>query len=309
MTLLTTSAASGHGFAPTQAADFFFQHLTAQSVGLTSGFRTVRTGAARLDVPMVVSDASVNWTAEGQEITPSDVGTDTVQAVPRKLSALTYASNEMVSDSNPDAQDMLAANLARAAALKLDLGFYEGSGTPPEILGLKNQSGIQTVSMGTDGGSFANLDPFADSLGMLAQADAQGSAIVMHPRSWRALIQVKEDSTDSNKPLLQQSAGSGAAAVEGAVPTRMIVGTIYGVPVWLSSQLATDETQGTSTNASSAYVYEAPQVVAVMRQDAAVDVDTSAAFSSDRTAVRVTMRADLVLPNPAAVVRIRGIIP
>ncbi len=87
------------------------------------------------------------------------------------------------------------------------------------------------------------------------------------------------------------------------------MGSIYGVPVWLSSQLATTETQGTATTASSAYVYDATQIVAVMRAEATITADTSAKFSSDQTAVRATMRADLLVPYPEAVVRIGGILP
>jgi hypothetical protein len=42
-----------------------------------------------------------------------------------------------------------------------------------------------------------------------------------------------------------------------------------------------------------------------------VSIETSRdyKFSSDSTAVRGTIRADLILPNPAAVVRIAGVIP
>lgn len=41
-----------------------------------------------------------------------------------------------MADSNPDVLDMLAQSIARAMALRLDLGFYEGTGTaPPPHLG------------------------------------------------------------------------------------------------------------------------------------------------------------------------------
>ncbi len=299
MTWLTTTGTAGGSFAPTEAAAYFFDRLTAMSVGLNSGFRRIDTNAARLAVPRVLADAVANWTAEGTEITPTDPNADTVTATPRKLAALVYASNELVSDSNPDAQNVLSTNLARSVALKLDKAFYEGSGTAPEIRGLRNQSGIQTVSMGTNGAALTNLDPFADALGMLAEKNADGTAIVMHPRNWRTLTKIKEV-TGSNKPVLIDSAG---APTEG--PRR----SIYGIPVHLTSQLATDETQGSATTANSMYVYQGDQVCAVMRQDANIQVDTSVAFSSDRTAVRVTLRADLVLPNPDAVVRILGVLP
>lgn len=300
MTWLTnTRPNDGGAVAPPEHAETFFSHLFAQSVGLASGFRRVRTNRAQLEIPRLLADGAANWTSEGAEITTGDPDADVLTATPRKLAALSYQSNELVSDSNPSSQDMVAESLSRAVSLKLDYGFFEGTGTAPQITGLKNQTGIQTLDMGTDGAEIANLDPFADALGMLTGVNAAPGAIVMHPRVWRTVTKLKENDT-SNKPLITDGAGS---------PTESVSRSIYGVPVLLTSQLSTDETHGTATNATSVYVYEPRQCVAVIRNDAQVETDTSTAFSSDRTAVRVTLRADLVLPNPEAVVRITGVIP
>ena len=99
---------------------------------------------------------------------------------------------------------------------------------------------------------------------------------------------------------MQDSAGSGSQGISRS---------IYGLPVLLSSQISVTETAGTSTSvASSAYVYEASQVVAVLRQDARVEVDSSRLFNSDQSEVRAILRADLIVPNPKAVVRITGLL-
>lgn len=294
MTLATNTPSAGGSFAPAEASDQFFTYLFARSVALESGMRQIRTDRASLEVPKVTSDAAANWTPEGDEITSSDPGTDLVTAVPRKLAALTYVTSELVSDSNPSAQDMVSESVARATALKLDLGIFEGTGTAPEITGLKNASGIQTVDAG---GALSNLDPFASAIGLLEGVNSRASAIVMHPRNWEALIKIKETDT-SNKPVLSQGDGS---------PTQGITRTVYGVPVSLSSQLSTVE--GADSNANSIYVYDTSQTVVVIRNDVMVEVDRSVAFSSDRVAVRAKLRADLVLPNAEAVVRITGVTP
>ena len=39
---------------------------------------------------------------------------------------------------------MLRQHLTAVLALKLDLDFFEGSGTPPVLKGLKNVSSVQT---------------------------------------------------------------------------------------------------------------------------------------------------------------------
>jgi HK97 family phage major capsid protein len=84
---------------------------------------------------------------------------------------------------------------------------FEGSGTPPEIRGLKNVSGIGTVSMGTNGAALANLDVFADAISSVLEAGGNPSAIVMHPRTWRAVIKLKEQTSGNNNPLVQVEQG------------------------------------------------------------------------------------------------------
>jgi HK97 family phage major capsid protein len=120
----------------------------------------------------------------------------------------------------------------------------------------------------------------------------------MHPRTWRTLLKIKEAS-GSAKSLMQSEMG-----VDGA-PVR----TLFGVRVYLSSQVSTTETQGTATSvASSAYVFDPSQVFAVFRQDTRVEVDSSRLFNSDQSEIRAIMRADLAVANAAGVVRILGIL-
>lgn len=132
-----------------------------------------------------------------------------------------------------------------------------GLGHAARAAGSQDVSGIQIVSMGASGAVPSNLEPFADAIGLLAAANAQATAIVMHPRPWQTLSKLKEQTSGNNKPLLQESAGSGSQGISRQ---------IYGVPVYLTSQLSITETQGGSgAVASSAYVYEARQVIAVRR--------------------------------------------
>jgi HK97 family phage major capsid protein len=250
-------------------------------------------------IPHALTDAASAWVAEAATITPTDPTSEQITATPRKLAALTQMSNEVIADSNPSVLDWVARGLLRSLALKFDLGALEGSGTPPEIRGLKNVSGISTVSMGTNGAIPTSLDHIADAIGALEAENATASAIVMHPRSWKTLTKIKETS-GSVKALLQDEQGGAPNA-----PSR----SLYGVPVFLSSQVSVTETQGSSgAVASSAYVYDASQVVAVMRQDARTELDSSRLFNSDQSELRCTMRADVVVPNPEGVVRILGIL-
>ncbi len=197
---------------------------------------------------------------------------------------------------------VLESRLLRGMANTLDLGFFEGSGSSNQPSGLKTVlTGGQQVSMGTNGAAPTNLDPWATAIAQLESSNAQATAIVMHPRTWGELLKLKTDTAASrNQPLLTEFAGS---------PTGGVSRSLYGIPVFLSSQLSTTETQGTSgAVCSSSYIYEADRVYAVRRQDVQLEVDRSVLFASDQTAIRAISRWDIIVPDIAAAVRITGIL-
>ncbi len=297
---LVGASGSGSYVVPDAYLGTVWDRLAESSVAIASGMTVIDTDSDTLHVPKLTADASAAWTAEGGTITPADPTLSEEVATPRKLAALVQLSNEVIADSNPAILDVVSANLIMALGLKLDLGIFEGSGTPPEITGLGNVSNISEISMGTNGAAFTDLDPFAQAIGTLAENNATATAIVMPPRTWSDLLELKEQTTGSNKPLLQQSAGSGSQGVERR---------LYGIPVWLTSQLSIAETQGTASDASSVYAYEAAESIVVRRSDIRVEVDRSRLFNTDQSEVRAISRFDLVVPNPKSIVRIKGVIP
>ena len=96
-----------------------------------------------------------------------------------------------------------------------------------------------------------------------------------------ALANLKEQ-TGSNKHLL------------GADPTQAGSRTIGGVPPYVSPSVADDVVSGISK----------PHSIFVLRQDASVVTDTSVYFTSDRVAVRATLRVSFGFTYPAAVVKV-----
>jgi hypothetical protein len=56
-------------------------------------------------------------------------------------------------------------------------------------------------------------------------------------------------------------------------------------------------------------VFSPSEVVFVRRQDATIELDRSRLFNQDMSELRAKLRADLIVPNPTAVVRIVGVRP
>ncbi|MFN8111515.1 MAG: phage major capsid protein [Thermoleophilia bacterium] len=277
-----------------------WDRLAPQSVAFSAGATVIRTNSDTIHIPRLTADHTATWTAEGASISTSDATVAEIVAHPRKIAALTSLSNELIADASVDVTNFVFNNMARTLALSIDLAFFQGSGVSPEPQGMKGTAGISTVSMGTNGSTPTNLDPIADAIGTLAQSNANATVIVMHPRTWQTLSKLKELPSGSNKPLLQESAGSGGQG---------IARSIYGIPTLLTSQLSITETQGTSNDSSSIYVYEAAQTVVVMRKEIEVVTDRSRLFHQDMTEVRAISRADFAFPQPAAICRIVGVRP
>lgn len=289
------TAATADAITPPELSSFLFDRLRATSVALASGMRVIPTDRGEIQFPQITADVDPGWTAEATQITASDPTLATLTATPKKLAARVEFSNEVFDDSDPSVVEVLQTHVATILGLKLDAGIFEGNqgADPNSIKGLKYVAGIGAVSMGTDGAAIADLDPFADAIGTLEAANARAGAIVMHPRTWNQVRKLKDA---QDRPLV----GNGSA---DAPPT------IFGVPVFVTSQLSTTETQGTASDASSVYVYDPTQVVLIRRQDATIELDRSRLFDQDMSELRSKLRADLLIPNAAAVCRIVGVIP
>lgn len=279
---------------PGALANVLFDKLRASSVGLRSGFRVMTTDADSVVFPALTGDVAPSWTAEAAPITPGDPTFASITATPRKLAHLVQMSNEIIDDSDPSIVEILNDHLLRVLGLKLDLGLFEGTGTAPEVRGLKNVPGIQTISQGTNGATLTSLDAIADAIGLLEAANTVATAIVTAPRTWNTIRKLKDtQSRYQLEPLPSSDAGM----------------RLFGVPVFTSGQLSTTETQGTSSSSSSIYVYNASEIIYVRRQEIELELDRSRLFNSDQSELRAKLRGDLVVPNPSAVVRITGVTP
>lgn len=298
MRAITEGSGIGAAATPPEYAGAFWDRLAPASVLLQAGPQVVTTSRDSLVIPRVLGDATASFVAEAATIPLSDPTGDTLTATPRKIAALTQTSNEALADGSPSIGDMITRSLVRSVGLGIDLGAFEGSGTAPAMRGLRNVAGVGTASMGANGAALTNLDPIADAIGAIAAANGQASAIFMHPTRWASLCKIKE-ATGSAVPLMNGAAGNVQNGVQRS---------ILGVPVYLSSQLSTTDTQGSSSAASRIYVADMSQVVVVRREDVAVETDRSALFSSDQTLIRAIARVDVVVPNPSAVFVLTGVL-
>lgn len=236
----------------------------------------VPTNSYDFRVPIVSADPTAAWTPEGGEISASDPTISEVLVSPKKLAGLTVISNELAADSSPAALQVVGDGLVRDLKRKLDAAYFGNTTT-------NGPSGLLSLSStAVDAGdAWTNLDWAEAAKSAAETVHTTLTAFVASPATALALAELKEQ-TGSNKALL------------GSDPTQPTSRVIAGLPLYTSPAIA------------DGIVWGIPQAhsIFVVRQDATVVTDTSVYFTSDRVAVRATLRIGFGFTYPAAVVKV-----
>jgi HK97 family phage major capsid protein len=273
---LYTSSTNVSGILPDASGPLIVQPALQASI-LAQIATTVTTDSHSYRIPIVTADPTAAWVAEGAEITPSDPTLAELTVTPPKVAGLTIISRELADDSNPAAAQVVGDGLARDIARRIDQAAFAGLAAPAPA-GFTTLSGVQSY---TNASAFANLDFAAQAISKAETVGATVTAFVTSPATALALATVKT-ATGSNQPVLGQDATSATG--------RMIL----GVPLLVSQYVA----------ANTLWAVDGSRVWLVVRADATVEADRSVFFTSDRVAVKATMRAGFGFVHPQSVVKV-----
>ena len=100
---------------------------------LQAGPRVLEMSSDTLNVPKIGTSVTAAMTAENAEISASDLVAERVQLVARKAAALTRASNEVLSDSNPALREVsrIRSHSSRAASSRRAVPVGQRLGAEP----------------------------------------------------------------------------------------------------------------------------------------------------------------------------------
>lgn len=230
-------------------------------------------------VPIVTDDPSATWVAEGEEIAPSAASLAEDADYFHKIAGLTVASQELISDASPNIAQVVLNGLGRDIAHKLDAAFFGKRGSDTKApRGLNDITGVNAINAGA---KFTSLDPFIDAVYAAEAKGATLAAFVANPADALTVAKIK-DRSDSQRSLLAPD------------PTQAGARLISGVPLMASPAVA----RGT--------IWGLPQerVLIAVRDRVTLTKDVSAYFTSDRVAIKATMRVTFLYPHPGAIQKI-----
>lgn len=259
--------------------ELIVQPVTRQSVALDSSVTSTLTISGQVGhLPMITDDINAAWVNEGQEISPDDMSTTEVEVRTRKIAALTTITNEAVNDADRDVLALAGQSIARDIANRIDLAFFsEPVVASPAPSGL---GGITPTALNA-GAAFTSFDVFALAVSVGDQQGAPITSWVMNPADLVTWQLVKESSSSQRRLMASDPTQPSRSVIEGRpVLTSPAVksGSIWGMP------------------SSRAFV--------VRRQGVELARSTDVYFTSDRTALRATMRVGFAYPTPGSVIKI-----
>lgn len=272
MTLLETAA--GGILRPEDVGNLIVRPVSLAS-RLFAVSTVVTTQSSKYRLPIVAADPSAGFVAEGEEIPVTDADVQELIITPAKVAGLTVVSRELANDSDPEATEVVGDGLGRDIAKKIDAAAF-GTHTTNGPNGLRALAGVTEIDAT---GPLENLDAFAEAISEAENVGAQLTSFVASPAVALALAQLKTGS-QFNTPLL---------GTDAANPTQRLV---QGVPLIVSPAVGDDVIWG---------IPQAFSYVVLRDDEAPIDISPHAFFTSDRIAVKATLRVSWGWPNPAAV--------
>ncbi|QTI67653.1 phage major capsid protein [Gordonia polyisoprenivorans] len=259
---------------PDEVAGLIIEPALSASI-FAQAANQISFNSANLRIPRV-ADGSAAWTSEGAEIGVSDATISEVVAPAKAIKALTFLSNELVADGNPNTLELIGNAAARQIAAELDKAAFANTTTNGPV-GVESVAGL-AYDENTD---LTNLDDIQLAVAAIQSNGYNPSVLVTTPEIY-AELSILKTGTGSNVPLLQTDATQGVGR------------NANGLTVLVSAKV----TPGTL------YVWDTTQVILGVRQDAELVVSDDAAFSSDRKAIRAVARFAVAFPAPKAVARL-----
>ncbi len=230
---LSEGTNSAGGFTvPAITSAMILDNVRAKSHVLRSGAQVVLLDSNQQTIAKITADPTVAWLAENAAITASDATFGAVPFAAKSLKCTVKASFELVQDSL-NLGKAIDMSLTGAFANEIDRVAIQGAGTSTEPKGIFNYTSPSVLSMGTNGAAITSWDTLIDAIKVMLDNNCDvPNAAIMHPRTWQALMKLK-DTTNQYISLPK---------------------TLQGITFNESSKVSIAQTQGSSSVASSIYM-------------------------------------------------------
>ena len=224
---------------------------------MKAGARTMKMDSGELTLVKVLTDPTSYWRAESEAITESDGTFENLFLKPMVVGSLIRVSMELLSDAS-NAGSMLENMMAASLALEQDRVALLGTGVN-EPMGLDVATGVEVISMGTNGATPADYDEFSEAAQKVAENNGEAKAMIMAPRTYFTLDRLKAATT--NQPLVAPA-------------------SYQALNKYYTNQIPITDTKGSYSACSKAYVGDFSNLLFAMRNDITIEGSKSGGGSA-----------------------------
>lgn len=236
--LQATVFADGGALVPEEFSTELIEFLRQQVVVRAMGARVLPMDATTLILGRQNTSATSTYAGEGVNIPTSQLSTDQIKLVARKLTSLTPVSNDLIRRAAFSADALVRDDLVDSAAERMDLAFIRGDGASDTPKGIRNLVAAANV-FATSGTTVTQV---VTDLGRLARL-VQESQVPMRSRGWLFSSRTEwflKTLLDANNNFVFRA--------------EMAGGTLFGFPFMFTDQIP--NTLGGGSDESELYFCE-----------------------------------------------------
>ncbi len=280
----TSSMAAGGYLVPERLRSLLAEIALEQAV-VRSRATVVPMDSARVPFPAIDVSSHVSslyggmvayWGEEAAALTEASPSFKRVVLEARKLTGLSYVSNELLQDSIISFSALVERLWPRVLAFEEDFAFMTGSGTG-EPLGFIGAGNPASISVAAESGQFPATVLFDNVINMYSR---------MLPSSLNSAVWIVAPNVIPELFRLSIGVGTGGAPVFIANVAGQAPMTILGRPIIVSEKASTLGTRGDICFADLSYYLVGD------RQMMAVTSSTDHRFSTDESSFRFIQRVD-----------------
>jgi HK97 family phage major capsid protein len=220
--------------------EFLYNRMRLKELGaeVMSGLQ------GNLAFPKQTGKATGSWVAEnpGADVADSNLTLGQVLTSPKTYQSSASYSRQLLAQAVIDIDNLVRSDLARDAALALDLAGINGTGSANDPTGILNTAGVQSYTLVADAGNGGK--PTWDDITLMEEALEDVNADQVGDFGWLTTPSIK-GLFKRSPVLLYNPAGGTAVNVTGS-PIWAADNTIDGLEARSSNQVPKNFTVGTS---------------------------------------------------------------
>lgn len=288
----TTTDSAGGFIVPVQIMENMIIPLLQKRItALSLGVQRLPLSGSPVQIPKITTAATAYWVAENTSVTANDLAFGQLNMTPHAVASRVILSNRLINLSNPAAEQITRAQIAKDLGIAIDAAIYTGTGASGQPTGIVQTSGINTV---TSFGSYKAITAYGKLLDMIQELSVDNVELTnarwaMHSSVYTALAQIVDGGATG---INLERRLFGAGALNGAQ-------TLLGYQYTITNQLTAVTGSATSNTMlfgdfSQCYLGEWGTMV-LRSSDVAGD-----SFAKMQTQIMAAMEVDVGVAQPNA---------